>query len=66
MLQRHKAGDSLFVDWAGQTLKIVDPETGEISEAYAILKDLKQVALVRALERSDQPIAHENENSDLP
>ena len=32
----------------------------------AIVKDLKQVALVRALERSDQPIAHENENSDLP
>ena len=32
----------------------------------AIVKDLKQVAMVRALERSDQPIAQDNEISDFP
>lgn len=29
----HKAGDKLFVDFAGKKLEIVDPHTGEIQEA---------------------------------
>jgi transposase len=33
MRQIHKAGEKLFVDYAGQTLPIVNPHTGEISEA---------------------------------
>ncbi|OEU61721.1 MAG: integrase [Desulfuromonadales bacterium C00003094] len=33
MRQVHKAGEKLFVDYAGQTLPIVDPHTGEISQA---------------------------------
>ena len=33
MRQEHRAGEKLFVDFAGQTIPIVDPETGEISEA---------------------------------
>jgi transposase len=32
--QTHRAGEKLFVDWAGQTIPVVDPETGEIREAY--------------------------------
>jgi len=37
MLQIHKSGERLYVDWAGQTLRIVDSETGEISQAYVFV-----------------------------
>lgn len=33
MRQAHKAGDKLFVDYAGQTVSIVNSETGEIRSA---------------------------------
>jgi transposase len=33
MRQDHKAGEKLFTDFAGMTIPIVDPETGEISQA---------------------------------
>lgn len=33
MRQKHQAGEKLFIDYAGQTVPVVDPETGEIWEA---------------------------------
>ena len=33
MRQHHKAGEKLFVDYAGQTVSLVDPDTGECREA---------------------------------
>ena len=30
----HKAGRTIEVDWAGKTLRIVDPVTGDSSTAY--------------------------------
>jgi transposase len=33
MRQEHRAGEKLFLDFAGQTLPIVDPATGEITAA---------------------------------
>lgn len=33
MLFEHKAGDKLFVDYAGPALPITDPKTGEVKEA---------------------------------
>ena len=33
MRQDHKAGEKLFVDYAGQTMPITNPETGEVTEA---------------------------------
>jgi transposase len=33
MRQEHRAGEKTFVDWAGQTLPIVDADTGEIRQA---------------------------------
>lgn len=33
MRQIHKAGDKVFVDYAGQTVDIIDPDTGEIRAA---------------------------------
>ncbi len=34
MRQNHKAGEKLFVDYAGDTIPIVNPETGEIRQVY--------------------------------
>ncbi len=31
---QHKAGEKLFVDWAGDTVPIVDPASGEVRPAY--------------------------------
>ena len=31
---QHKPGDAMQVDWAGNTIEIYDPVTGEISKAY--------------------------------
>ncbi len=32
--QSHRAGEKLFVDWAGQRIPVVEPNSGEIREAY--------------------------------
>ena len=40
MRQKHKAGEKLFVDYAGQTIQVVDPETGEIREAQIFVATL--------------------------
>ncbi|MGH3573343.1 MAG: IS21 family transposase [Candidatus Dormibacteria bacterium] len=37
MRQPHKAGEKCFVDWAGATLPIIDPETGAVSEAQLFI-----------------------------
>jgi transposase len=33
MRQNHRAGEKLFVDYAGQTVPVIDRTTGEIHEA---------------------------------
>ena len=33
MRQTHRAGEKLFVDWAGSKLPLIDPKTGEVWEA---------------------------------
>lgn len=33
MRQDHKAGEKLFVDFAGSTLPVINPETGEVTQA---------------------------------
>jgi hypothetical protein len=33
MMQNHKAGGKLFVDYAGDTVPITNPETGEVWQA---------------------------------
>jgi transposase len=37
MRQHHKAGEKLFVDWAGDTLPYVEAETGEVRQAHLFL-----------------------------
>ena len=40
MRQKHKAGEKMFVDYAGQTIPVVDPVTGEIREAQIFVATL--------------------------
>jgi transposase len=37
MRQEHRAGEKLFVDYAGQTAPVVDPITGEIRDAQIFI-----------------------------
>jgi transposase len=37
MRQQHRAGEKTFIDYAGQTVPVVDPETGEVREAQIFL-----------------------------
>lgn len=38
--QQHRAGEKLFLDYAGQTVPIIDPKTGEIHEAQIFIAAL--------------------------
>jgi len=38
--QRHRAGEKLFIDYAGQTVPVIDPATGEAAEAQIFLATL--------------------------
>jgi transposase len=40
MRQVHKAGEKLFVDYAGQTLPVTDPQTGEVRQAQIFVATL--------------------------
>jgi len=37
MRQQHRAGEKLFVDWAGDTMPYIDPQTGEVRQAHLFL-----------------------------
>lgn len=37
MRQSHRAGERLFVDYAGQTVPVVDPQTGEVRQAQIFI-----------------------------
>ena len=38
--QTHRAGEKLFVDYAGQTIPVTDPVTGHVREAYLFIASL--------------------------
>jgi transposase len=38
--QPHRAGEKMFVDWAGLTLSIVDPATGQVQDVYIFVATL--------------------------
>lgn len=40
MRQDHKAGEKLFVDYAGMTVEVIDPRTGEVREASIFVATL--------------------------
>jgi len=40
MRQEHRAGDKLFVDYAGQTVGVTDPDTGEVTDYQVFVATL--------------------------
>ena len=55
--QHHRAGEKLFVDYAGQTFPIIDSSTGEILKAYIFIATLgaSNYTFVEASLRQDLP-----------
>lgn len=46
-----KAGQQIEVDWAGDSAKLIDPDTGEITEAWIFVGvyDLQPVCFCRSV-----------------
>ncbi|TCZ61049.1 hypothetical protein [Roseicella aquatilis] len=57
MRQAHVAGDKLFVDFAGQTLAVVDPATGQVRPAQVFVAVLGASSLTYAEVRWSQGLA---------
>lgn len=55
--QEYRAGEKLFVDYAGQTMEITDPQTGEIHPTYMF---------VATLGASNYTFAEATRSQDLP
>ena len=55
MLQRHKAGEKLFVDFAGLTMNLTDPATGEMRkvQVFAAAMGASQRIFAKAYESQD-------------
>jgi len=58
MRQEHRAGEKLFVDFAGQTIPITDPATGEITPAQLFVAVLGASNYTYAEATPSQELAH--------
>jgi len=61
----HKAGDKLYVDFAGKKLSVINPETGEITEheVFVAVLGCSQLAYIEAVpsqQKSDWTYVNEN------
>ncbi len=54
----HKAGERCFVDYAGQTIEVIDPETGEIHDAQLFIATLGASSYVYAEAQWSQELPH--------
>jgi len=52
----HKAGEKLYVDYAGDTVPITDPETGEVSQAHIFVGVLGASSYTYAEAQRDQTL----------
>lgn len=57
MIQEHKAGDKLFVDYAGQRVPLTDPRTGEVTQAEIFVGALGASSYIFAEATPGQTIA---------
>jgi len=57
MRQEHRAGEKLFVDYAGQTMPIIDPETGEVRDLPVFVAALGASSYTYAEVHEDQKLA---------
>lgn len=58
MRMHHKAGEKLFVDYAGDTVPITDPETGEIRQAEIFVATLGASSYTYAEAQPSQELFH--------
>ena len=58
MRQKHRAGEKAFIDYAGQTMPVVDPETGEIQEMVIFVAVLGASNYVYAEAHAAQSLPH--------
>ena len=59
MLQRQKAGEKLFVDWAGPKMDVTDPKTGEVASASIFVSAMGSSQFIFATATaSDASIVH--------
>lgn len=58
MRQTHKAGDKSFVDWSGDGIKIVNRETGEVTEAPLFVGVLGASGLTFAVAKESRELRH--------
>ncbi len=58
MRQEHRAGEKLFVDFAGQTIPITDPATGEITQAQLFVAVLGASSYTYAEATPSQELPH--------
>ncbi len=58
MRQEHRAGEKLFVDFAGQTIPITDPRTGEIHQAQLFVAVLGASSYTYAEATASQELPH--------
>jgi transposase len=54
--QHHRAGKNLFLDYAGQTVPVIDPATGEITEAQIFIAALGASSYTFAKATPDQSL----------
>jgi transposase len=57
MRQSHPAGERLFVDYAGQTVDVIDPLTGEVRAAHIFVAALGASNLTYAEARWSEGLA---------
>ena len=62
MRQEHRAGEKLFVDYAGQTVGVVDRATCEVKEAQIFVAVLAASWVCRGLQAQDPPKAYPRVN----
>ena len=58
MRQNHKAGEKLFVDYAGDTVPIIDPETGEVRQAQIFVATMGASSYTYAEAQPSQEMPH--------
>ena len=58
MRQDHRAGEKLFVDWAGQTAAIIERSTGEVRQAHIFVAVLGASNYTYAEATASQELAH--------
>jgi transposase len=58
MRQKHRAGEKLFIDYAGQTVPVTDPQTGEVWQAQIFVAVLGASNYTYAEAHESQSLAH--------